>query len=150
VDDRETFESLRALMVEYDFDALNVRVGSTRFELVRREPHAVSTPIAPLPVAIAPAAAEPHASAPSNGIVLSERTKRVTAPVIGVFYQAPSPGADPFVAVGDRVAMGQTLCILEAMKMMNEITSDYAGVVTRVVASNGALVSLGEDLFWIE
>jgi acetyl-CoA carboxylase biotin carboxyl carrier protein len=67
-----------------------------------------------------------------------------------VFYSAPSPGAEPFVNVGDRVAVGQVLCILEAMKLMNEITSDYAGVVRRILPENGALVSLGEEMFWIE
>jgi acetyl-CoA carboxylase biotin carboxyl carrier protein len=76
--------------------------------------------------------------------------KKVTAPIIGVFYAAPSPGAEPFVNVGDRVSVGQVLCILEAMKLMNEITSDYAGVVRRVLPENGALVSLGEEMFWIE
>jgi acetyl-CoA carboxylase biotin carboxyl carrier protein len=76
--------------------------------------------------------------------------KKVTAPIIGVFYAAPSPGAESFVNVGDRVSVGQVLCILEAMKLMNEITSDYAGVVRRVLPENGALVSLGEEMFWIE
>jgi acetyl-CoA carboxylase biotin carboxyl carrier protein len=77
-------------------------------------------------------------------------TKKIVAPIIGVFYSAPSPGAEPFVNVGDRVSVGQVLCILEAMKLMNEITSDYAGVVRRVLPENGALVSLGEEMFWIE
>ena len=67
-----------------------------------------------------------------------------------MFYGAPAPGAEPFVNVGDRVAVGQVLCILEAMKLMNEITSDYAGVVRRILPENGALVSLGEEMFWIE
>jgi acetyl-CoA carboxylase biotin carboxyl carrier protein len=74
----------------------------------------------------------------------------VTAPVVGVFYRSASPGADAFVEVGQRVSVGQTLCILEAMKLMNEITSDHAGVVARVLAENGELVSLGQELFWIE
>jgi acetyl-CoA carboxylase biotin carboxyl carrier protein len=74
----------------------------------------------------------------------------VTAPIIGVFYRAQAPGAAPFVEVGDRVSVGQPLCILEAMKLMNEITSDHAGIVTRVLPENGQVVSLGEDMFWIE
>ena len=76
--------------------------------------------------------------------------KRVTAPLVGVFYSAPSPGAEPFVTPGDRVEVGQVLCILEAMKLFNEITSDYAGVVTRIIPENGELVTLGQELFWIE
>ena len=76
--------------------------------------------------------------------------KRVTAPVVGVYYAASSPGAEPFVTVGARVVPGQVLCILEAMKLMNEITSEFAGVVSRVLPENGQLVSLGDDLVWIE
>ena len=76
--------------------------------------------------------------------------KTGTAPVVGVYYSASSPGADPFVSVGSRVVPGQVLCILEAMKLMNEITSEFAGVVARVIPENGQLVSLGDDLFWIE
>ena len=75
---------------------------------------------------------------------------KITAPIIGVFYRSPSPGTGPFVEVGDRVAVGQVLCILEAMKMMNEIVSDHAGVVSRIMSENGQLVSLGEEMFWIE
>ena len=60
------------------------------------------------------------------------------------------PGAEAFVKEGDRVEAGQVLCILEAMKLFNEITSDYSGIVTRIVPENGELVSLGQELFWIE
>ena len=67
-----------------------------------------------------------------------------------MFYRSASPGADPFVEVGSRVSAGDTLCILEAMKLMNEITTDYAGVVSNILVENGELVSLGQELFWIE
>jgi acetyl-CoA carboxylase biotin carboxyl carrier protein len=70
--------------------------------------------------------------------------------VVGVFYRSASPGSEPFVEVGSRVSVGQTLCILEAMKLMNEITSDHAGVVSRILPENGELVTLGQELFWIE
>ena len=153
MDDREIFEALVQIVRENDLDSLKLRIGETRFELIRREPQ--STPAYP---SLAPVAHDypfdpspsPGAAPGPSGPTASERTQRVTAPVIGVFYRAPSPGADPFVSVGDRVEVGQTLCILEAMKLMNEITSDYAGIVTRVVPENGELVSLGEDMFWIE
>ena len=81
---------------------------------------------------------------------IAANAKKVAAPIIGVFYRSPAPGAESFVEVGDRVEVGQVLCILEAMKLMNEITSDYAGVVRRILPENGALVSLGEEMFWIE
>jgi len=90
------------------------------------------------------------AAAPIAAPVAAANAKKVTAPIIGVFYRSPAPGADSFVEIGDRVEVGQVLCILEAMKLMNEITSDYAGVVRRILPENGALVSLGEEMFWIE
>jgi acetyl-CoA carboxylase biotin carboxyl carrier protein len=148
-DEAERIRALAEILREYDLDAVRVRVGETEYELVAREPAPAGTVImaGPAQTAAAPAATE---SAPVNGAVAGANVKRVTAPVVGVFYGAPSPGADPFVTVGDRVVPGQALCILEAMKLMNEITSEYAGVIARVIPENGQLVSLGDDLFWIE
>ncbi len=76
--------------------------------------------------------------------------KRVTAPLTGVFYRSSSPDTEAFVDVGDRVENGDVLCILEAMKLFNEIQSDYAGTIVRILPENGELVSQGADLFWIE
>ena len=143
--------ALGEVLREYGLDAIRLKVGDIEYELVRCEPSAApSAP--PLNATAMPAPAAP-AGAGANGAPASgppANVKRVTAPVVGVFYAAASPGAPPFVAVGDRVATGQVLCILEAMKLMNEITSEFAGVVSRVVPHNGELVSLGDDLFWIE
>nr|MDQ2681882.1 acetyl-CoA carboxylase, biotin carboxyl carrier protein [Candidatus Eremiobacteraeota bacterium] len=91
----------------------------------------------------APAPATASPVAPSNA-------HKVSAPLVGVFYRSSSPDAESFVNVGDRVEVGQVLCILEAMKLFNEITSDYAGIVSRIVPENGELVSLGQEMFWIE
>jgi acetyl-CoA carboxylase biotin carboxyl carrier protein len=96
------------------------------------------------------AAPSPQASAPDAGPVASARTKKVTAPLVGVFYRAAAPGEEPFVNVGDRVDAGDTVCTLEAMKIFNEITSDFAGTIVRVIPENGELVAQGDDLFWIE
>jgi acetyl-CoA carboxylase biotin carboxyl carrier protein len=74
----------------------------------------------------------------------------VTAPMVGTFYAAPSPGAKAFVNIGDEVKVGQTLCIIEAMKMMNQIESDKAGKVTSIMARNGDPVEFGQPLFVIE
>jgi acetyl-CoA carboxylase biotin carboxyl carrier protein len=151
-DEAGRIRALAEILREYDLDAVRVRVGETEYELVHREPAPAGTIVmAPGSNGVSAAAAAPAvpgepaapASAPAN-------VKRVTAPVVGVYYAAPSPGADPFVTVGARVVPGQVLCILEAMKLMNEITSEYAGVVSRVIPENGQLVSLGDDLFWIE
>jgi acetyl-CoA carboxylase biotin carboxyl carrier protein len=145
--------ALAEILREFDLDAIRVREGDLEYELVQREAApagmmmmasgAAAPAASATPSSNGEAAAAPSASAPANA-------KRVTAPVVGVFYSAPSPGAEPFVAVGQRVVAGQVLCILEAMKLMNEITTEHAGVVTRVLPENGQLVSLGDDLFWIE
>lgn len=141
----QTIKDLLEIMHEHDLDALKVKVGDKIFELVRREggitvlPAAGGQPAGPAATATAAASTQ----APPN-------VKKVTAPLVGVFYRAPSPDAEPFVDVGDRVEPGQVLCILEAMKLFNEITSDYAGVVTRIIPENGELVSLGQEMFWIE
>lgn len=82
-----------------------------------------------------------------------EETKRlitVTAPIVGTFYRSPSPDAPPFVEVGTRVKKGQTLCIIEAMKLMNEIESEVEGIVVRILVENGQPVEYGEPLFLIE
>lgn len=74
----------------------------------------------------------------------------VKSPLVGVFYAAPAENADPYVAIGDRVRKGQTLCIVEAMKLMNEITADADGVVTEILVTNGQVVEFGTELFHIK
>jgi acetyl-CoA carboxylase biotin carboxyl carrier protein len=144
----ETLKELLGIMHEHDLDALKVKVGDKIFELVRREGGISVLPMAgaAMPVAQAAATAPGAPSAPAA----PANVKKVTAPLVGVFYQSPAPDAEAFVKVGDRVEVGQVLCILEAMKLFNEITSDYSGVVTRIIPENGELVSLGQEMFWIE
>jgi acetyl-CoA carboxylase biotin carboxyl carrier protein len=137
---------LLEIMREHDLDALSVRVGETEYELVRREPAAVAQPVA----AAAPVESSPPAAGAVPASSAAAHFKKISAPIIGVFYRSQSPGAEPFVEVGARVEVGQVLCILEAMKLMNEITSDHAGIVRRILPENGALVTLGEEMFWIE
>ena len=139
MDDVRRVESLAEIAREYDLDAIRVRVGEVEIEVVRR------SPVAPAPMPSAPAQPVPE-SAPAP----SANTKKVTAPLVGVFYRSAVPGDEPFVEVGDRVEVGDTLCTLEAMKIFNEIISDYAGTVTRIIPENGELVALGDELFWIE
>lgn len=148
MNETETLKDLLEIMHEHDLDALKVKVGDKIFELVRREGG-----ITVLPGAGAAAGAPPESAAPGHGASAppaSPNVKKVTAPVVGVFYSSPSPDAEPYAKVGDRVEAGQVLCILEAMKLFNEITSDHSGVVTRIIPENGELVSLGQELFWIE
>ena len=94
------------------------------------------------PPAAAPAVAEP-APAPRN-------ENMVTAPMVGTFFASPAPGAKPFVEIGQEVRVGQVLCIIEAMKMMNQIESERAGRVAAVLAKNGEPVEFGQPLFAIE
>jgi acetyl-CoA carboxylase biotin carboxyl carrier protein len=98
---------------------------------------------APAQAASAPAAEAPAARARTNEHV-------VTAPMVGTFYSASSPGSKAFVEIGDEVKVGQTLCIIEAMKMMNQIESDKSGRVTSIMARNGDPVEFGQPLFVVE
>jgi acetyl-CoA carboxylase biotin carboxyl carrier protein len=109
--------------------------------------HYAAPQAAPMQVA-APAAAiaAPAAAAP----VASKTDHTVTAPMVGTFYSSATPGAKPFVDIGSEVNVGDTLCIIEAMKMMNQIESDKAGRVTAVLVKNGDPVEFGQPLFIIE
>lgn len=114
-------------------------------------PVSVSAPVpaAPVPQA-APPAAEPEAAAPAPAATPEDDGYEITAPMVGTFYTAASPGASPYVQVGDRVSAGDTLCIIEAMKMMNQIESDISGVVKSIRAQNGEPVEYGQTLIVID
>ena len=99
--------------------------------------------------AAAPPVAEPAITAPAPG-ARPEEWKTVTSPMVGTFYESPSPGSPAFVAVGDAVVEGQPLCILEAMKLMNEISAEESGVIREIVAKNGDLCDYGSVLFYYE
>ncbi len=113
--------------------------------------HYAPAPMAPMaaaPVAAAPAAiAAPVAAAPAAA---AKADHTVTAPMVGTFYSAATPGAKAFVDIGSEVNVGDTLCIIEAMKMMNQIESDKAGRVTAILVKNGDPVEFGQPLFIIE
>ena len=106
---------------------------------------------APVPVSAAPAPAPAAAAAPAAAPAPADRDENlVTAPMVGTFYASPAPGAKSFVEVGQEVRVGQVLCIIEAMKMMNQIESERAGKVVAVLAKNGEPVEFGQPLFAIE
>lgn len=105
------------------------------------------------PQSAAPSQAPQSSSGPRAAARAPEappNVRKVLAPLVGVFYRSPAPGAKPFVAPGDAVSGGQVLCILEAMKLMNEIVSEFDGTIAKICVDDGALVSLGQELFWIE
>ena len=107
---------------------------------------------APAPIMMAaPAPLPPAAAAPAEVAAKPRANEHVvTAPMVGTFYAAPTPGAKAFVDIGDEVKAGQVLCIIEAMKMMNQIEADKGGRITSVMAQNGDPVEFGQPLFVIE
>ena len=121
--------------------SLKLSDGAFSLELSRGGAPAPFPSAAAVPV-FSPAAAPavPVPSAPAEG-------QTVTAPLVGTYYAAPSPDEAPFVSAGDRVAKGQTLCLIEAMKMLSEVPAPCDCVITEVLKENGALVSFGEPLF---
>lgn len=148
-EENETISSLLEIMHEHDLDRIKVKMGDAVYELVRRE--AGAQLVAPAMAAVPHAAGPAPAGAPAeSGAALPPNAKRITAPLTGVFYSASSPDSEPFVSVGGRVEAGDVLCILEAMKLFNEIQSDYSGTILRIFPQNGELVSQGEDLIWVQ
>jgi acetyl-CoA carboxylase biotin carboxyl carrier protein len=107
---------------------------------------AAATPATPAPAAVPAATAAVSAAAPAED---DSSWQIVRSPIVGTFYESPSPGAPAFVKTGDSVAVGQVICIVEAMKLMNEIESDYAGVIVKSYVSNGQPVEYGQSLFAI-
>jgi acetyl-CoA carboxylase biotin carboxyl carrier protein len=99
--------------------------------------------------ASAPAAA-PAAAAPAAPAATGSEPVAITSPMVGTFYRAPAPDADPYVEVGDTVTVGQTVCIVEAMKLMNEIESEVKGRVVRILVENAQPVEYGQKLFLVE
>ncbi len=148
-EEHETISSLLEIMHEHDLDRIKVKMGDAVYELVRRE--AGAQLVAPMHAVTQAASTAAAAAAPEPGAAaLPANAKRITAPLTGVFYRSSSPDAEPFVSAGSRVENGDVLCILEAMKLFNEIQSDYSGTILRIFPENGELVSQGEDLFWVQ
>jgi acetyl-CoA carboxylase biotin carboxyl carrier protein len=106
-------------------------------------PPAPEAGTAPVPAPVPPPAAPEKAPAPEEGLHI------VRSPIVGTFYESPSPGSPPFVKPGDIVEAGQILCIVEAMKLMNEIESDVAGEIVKMLVANNAPIEYGQELFAI-
>ena len=110
---------------------------------------AAPAPAAPVAAPATPAAPAAAAPAPVADIPDAPEGTRVEAPMVGTFYTAPSPDAEPFVKVGDEVSVGDTLCIIEAMKMMNQIEAEVSGHIAAIQVQNGDPVEFGQVLFVI-
>lgn len=128
---------------EFELETENMKVAMRKLSAVPR-----AVPAAPVAEqAPAPAAAAPDGQAAPRD---DDRFVQITAPMVGTFYRAPAPDAEPYVKVGDVVEVGQTLCIIEAMKLMNEIESEVRGRVTEILVENAEPVEYGQPLFVLE
>jgi acetyl-CoA carboxylase biotin carboxyl carrier protein len=136
---------LGALLPELGLSEIEVSMGETRIRLART-PAAAPTPGAPTPAAVTAAAPPPAHVADA----LSFTGVTIEAPMVGTFYRASAPTAEPYIREGDAVKEGQIVCIIEAMKLMNEIEAKTAGRVTRILVENGQAVEYGQPLFLIE
>jgi acetyl-CoA carboxylase biotin carboxyl carrier protein len=127
------------------------RAGEHMVVHAHGDPRYYAVPAAPPPapeVGMAPAIPAAPA-APAAKPAAQENLHMVKSPIVGTYYEAPSPGAPPFVKPGDTVELGQVLCIVEAMKLLNEIESDVAGEIVKNLASNGQPIEYGQELFAI-
>ena len=127
------------LMKELDLTGLEITDEKCRVRLERAVPAFANETAYSVP-SLEPAAQNPVENKASDYI-------SVKSPIVGVFYAAPAENADPYIAVGDSVRKGQTLCIIEAMKLMNEITAEEDGVVSEVCVTSGQVVEYGTELF---
>lgn len=149
-------KKLIELLEESGIAEIEIKEGEEAVRISRMPTGQVMSHMAPTylqaPMAAAPAAAlpAPAAAAPAAAPARRANEHVVTAPMVGTFYGSASPGAKPFVDIGTEVKEGQVLCIIEAMKMMNQIESDKAGKVTAIMATNGDPVEFGQPLFVIE
>ena len=149
-------EFLRGLIEAIDqsgIDNLEISRAGTRIRISKTAPPAAVAAAAAMPAQAAPAAPLAAASAPAEAAAappVASNLIDVKSPMVGTFYRAPAPEAPPYVEVGAHVSTGQTLCILEAMKLMNELESEMDGVVREVLVDNGEPVEYGQVLFRIE
>jgi len=144
----EELRQILDLAREHDLSELEVEADGQRVR-IRKQAAVHDAPAVPGPP-LPPPASTPLAAAAGPAAADADLDLAVVkSPIVGTFYRAPAPNAPPFVQVGDAVRKGQTLCIIEAMKMMNNIDSEYEGTVVRVYVENGQPVQYGERLFAI-
>jgi acetyl-CoA carboxylase biotin carboxyl carrier protein len=145
--DLRKLKTLIDLVSESNVSELEITEAEGKVRIVKGGPaaaYAVAAPVA-LPAATAPSALAPAAAAPEPA-----KGHTVKSPMVGTFYRAASPGAKSFVEVGSQVKEGDTICIIEAMKILNEIEADKGGTITEILCENGQAVEYGQPLFVIE
>jgi acetyl-CoA carboxylase biotin carboxyl carrier protein len=156
--DLDFIERLIRVLDESGLDHVDIERGGTRVRISRSPPArfveeaaapAQQTAPAPPPAAAAPPPAQPSAGGGASPVVTAPDLHDVTSPMVGTFYRASSPGTPPFAEVGDRISQGDVLCIIEAMKLMNELEAEVEGEVREVCANDGEPVEFGQVLFRI-
>jgi acetyl-CoA carboxylase biotin carboxyl carrier protein len=154
--DLRKLKSLIDLVSESNISELEITEAEGKIRIVKSEPSVpqaqtvyMQAPAAPVAAPAMPPAAAP-AAPPAAAEPPAETGHVVKSPMVGTFYRAPSPGAKPFVEIGDSIKEGQPICIIEAMKIMNEIEADGSGIVKRMLCENGQAVEFGQPLFIIE
>ncbi len=151
--DIRKIKKLIELVEESGIQELEIKEGEESVRINRGGPVAGSAPAyyAPAPVAAAPAAAAPSPAVAAAAAAAPVHSGHVVkSPMVGTFYRSPAPGAKSFVEVGSSIKVGDTLCIVEAMKMMNQIQADKAGVIKEILVESGQPVEFDEPLFIIE
>ena len=144
--DLDSIRELTDLAVEKDLSELEYETSKQRIRIVRQGP-AVAAAASPVPAAAQPA--PPAASAETEAAAGGDSASYIESPMVGTFYASPAPDAPPFVQTGDRIEKGRTVCIVEAMKLMNEIEADVGGIVAERLVENGQGVEFGQRLFKI-
>lgn len=148
--DLRKLKTLIDLVSESNVSELEITEADGKVRIVKSSPVAVPMATMAAPVMAAPVAALPVATAAAPAAEPVPTGHVVKSPMVGTFYRASSPGAKAFADVGDEVKEGQAICIIEAMKIMNEIEADKAGRVTKIYCENGQAVEYGQPLFEIE
>ncbi len=152
--DHNQLRDLIALLGESDIQELKLEGDDFRLELRRNLPSTqpqvlMQTAPAAMPAPVAAAPAAPSAAPPAAPAVRGDLVE-ITAPMVATFYRAPSPGDPPFVELGTRINAGQTVCILEAMKLMNELECEVSGEVVEILVENGTPVEFGQVLMRVK
>ncbi|REJ34949.1 MAG: hypothetical protein DIU82_08110 [Bacillota bacterium] len=145
----ESIKELIELISKSGIDEFELETEGLKVSMRKLSAAARPAPVVQ-PVEQAPAPAVPAPVAESKPAAKDDRFVQITAPMVGTFYRAPAPDAEPYVKVGDIVEVGQTLCIIEAMKLMNEIESEVRGRVVEILVENAQPVEYGQPLFVLE
>ena len=151
--DLRKLKTLIDLVSESNVSELEITEAEGKVRIVKSEPQVAAVAqvvAAPVAQQAAPAPVAAPLTVPESAVPAPETGHSVKSPMVGTFYRAASPGAEPFVGVGTQVEVGQRLCIVEAMKILNEIECDHAGTITKVLVEDGQAVEYGQPLFVIE